>query len=227
MVLIVCQFFLRTADADVFRYLKLFTFESLADLESLMGQHEKDPRKRLAQHKLAKQVLTLVHGLDEANIAEREHKSLFGAKPSTCENSPVENASPEPMELKASALPSPIRYVPSSGILTTPLFKLLSGTGLSRSGKAATVLINARGCYIGTKATPASAESSSSPASSDGTGFTFVRCNNHKMLVSEEQHFINGDRLVFRLGKSKIGVIGIEPEKKVEVESTDDASEVL
>lgn len=214
MVLTLYQFFLRTADADVFRYLKLFTFEPLANLESLMAQHERDPPKRLAQHKLAREVLKLVHGLGEANVAEWEHKSLFGAKASTSKISPGENAASEPMAVKSSALPDPIGHVPVWDILAFPLHALLSRAGLLQSGKAATDLIKAGGCYIGTKAAPASADNSSLSASSDDAGFTFVRCNDHKMLVSEKQHFINGDRLIFRLGKTKVRVIGIELVKK-------------
>ena len=217
-MLIVCQFFLRTADADVFRYLKLLTFESIADLESLMGQHEEEPPKRLAQHTLAKEVLKLVHGLDEANVAEREHKSLFGAKASTSKVCPDENLSSEPLALHSSALPEPIGYLSTSDILTTHFSGLLHRTGLFQSGKAATDLIKAGGCYIGTKATPASAESPSSPAPSNEMGFQFVRCNDHRMVLSEEQHFIKGNQLVFRLGKTKVRVIGIEPVRKKEGE---------
>ena len=171
-----------------------------------MAQHEKEPPRRLAQHKLAQEVLKLVHGPREANAAEWEHKSLFGAKAS------------EPMTLESSALPDPIGYLSEFDTLSTHLFGLLHRMGLFQSGKAATDLIKAGGCYIGTKATPASsAESSSLPASSDDTGFTFVRCNDHRMFLSEEQHFINGNRLVFRLGKTKVRVIGIEPVRKKEV----------
>ena len=206
MVLNLYQFFLRTADADAFRYLRLFTFEPIADLKSLVVEHEKDPPKRLAQHKLAKEVLKLVHGLGEANNVEWEHKSLFGAKAS------------EPMTPESSALPDPVGYLSAFDTLSTHLFGLLHRTGLFQSGKAATDLIKAGGFYVGTKATPASsAESSSPPASSDDTGFTFVRCNDHRMFLSEEQHFINGNRLVFRLGKTKVRVIGIERVRKKEV----------
>lgn len=215
-MLIVCQFFLRTADADVFRYLKLFTFESISDLESLMSQHEKDPPKRLAQHKLAKEVLKLVHGLGEANVAESEHKSLFGAEASTSKKSPGENAASEPVALESSALPDPIVHLAPWDTLG-PVHALLFQARLFPSGKAATDLIKAGGFYIGTQATPASAEGSSTPASSDGKGFTFVRCNDHMMRLSYDQHFINGNRLVFRLGKTKVRVIGVDPMEEMEV----------
>ncbi|KAF2030318.1 tyrosyl-tRNA synthetase-like protein [Setomelanomma holmii] len=71
------QYFLRTADDDVERYLKLFTFLTIEDIRLLMGQQRRDESKRLAQHILAREIVELVHGAAEAQKAEEAHKEAF------------------------------------------------------------------------------------------------------------------------------------------------------
>ncbi|KAJ4325594.1 tyrosyl-tRNA synthetase [Neodidymelliopsis sp. IMI 364377] len=71
------QYFMRTADADVERYLKLFTFLPLESISLLMGQQLKEPGKRAAQHVLAKEIVELAHGAAEAKKAETAHKEAF------------------------------------------------------------------------------------------------------------------------------------------------------
>lgn len=72
------QYFLRTADSDVERYLKLFTFLPIEQINILMGAQRRDESKRLAQHILAKELVELVHGAHEASKAEMAHKDAFG-----------------------------------------------------------------------------------------------------------------------------------------------------
>lgn len=71
------QYFLRTADNDVERYLKLFTFLSLDEIKLLMGQQRKDASRRVAQHILAKEIVELAHGAKAAKKAETAHKEAF------------------------------------------------------------------------------------------------------------------------------------------------------
>ncbi|KAL1796369.1 hypothetical protein ACET3X_004909 [Alternaria dauci] len=72
------QYFLRTADADVERYLKLFTFLPLDSIALLMARQAQDPSKRLAQHILARELVELAHGAAAAKQAELAHKDAFG-----------------------------------------------------------------------------------------------------------------------------------------------------
>jgi tyrosyl-tRNA synthetase len=71
------QYFLRTADNDVERYLKLFTFLSLDEISLLMGEQRQNESKRLAQHILAREIVELAHGAVEAKRAEIAHKETF------------------------------------------------------------------------------------------------------------------------------------------------------
>ncbi|KAF2856885.1 tyrosyl-tRNA synthetase-like protein [Plenodomus tracheiphilus IPT5] len=77
------QYFVRTADNDVERYLKLFTFLPLNDIELLMKQQRLDESKRLAQHILAREVVELAHGAAEAKKAETAHKEAFSSGTNT------------------------------------------------------------------------------------------------------------------------------------------------
>ncbi|XP_014897858.1 tyrosine--tRNA ligase, mitochondrial isoform X2 [Poecilia latipinna] len=65
------QFFLRQSDASVERYLKLFTFLPLEEVEKLMEQQREDPSKRLAHKRLAAEVTKLVHGKEGLESAKR------------------------------------------------------------------------------------------------------------------------------------------------------------
>ncbi|XP_068459410.1 tyrosine--tRNA ligase, mitochondrial [Clinocottus analis] len=71
------QFFLRQPDASVERYLKLFTFLPLPEVERLMEQQREDPGKRLAHKRLAAEVTKLVHGKEGLESAKRCTNALY------------------------------------------------------------------------------------------------------------------------------------------------------
>jgi len=71
------QFFVRTEDAVVGRYLRYFTWldrDAIEDLEESVRQR---PEERQAQRELAWQVTALVHGPAEAARARRASEALF------------------------------------------------------------------------------------------------------------------------------------------------------
>lgn len=72
------QFFLNTDDRDVGRFLRYFTFLSLAELTELERRRVAEPERREAQRVLAREVTRLVHGEDEARKAEAAAVALFG-----------------------------------------------------------------------------------------------------------------------------------------------------
>ncbi len=72
------QYFFNTADADVIRYLRWFTFlgrDELADLEQATAAR---PHERAAQRRLARELTTLVHGAAATEAVERASAALFG-----------------------------------------------------------------------------------------------------------------------------------------------------
>lgn len=72
------QFWLQTNDESVIDYLKVFTFLSLADIQAIATDHQQDPAKRIAQKRLADNVVTFVHGKEAADSARRISDVLFG-----------------------------------------------------------------------------------------------------------------------------------------------------
>ncbi len=72
------QFWIRTEDADVERFLKLFTFLELEEIQSVCGLHNEAPDKRTAQRRLAAEVTRLVHGEEGLDRAVRASDVLFG-----------------------------------------------------------------------------------------------------------------------------------------------------
>ncbi len=72
------QFWIRTDDRDVIRYLKYFTFLSREEIADLEKQHNEDPGKRAAHKALAKVTTELVHGPSATTEAMRASEILFG-----------------------------------------------------------------------------------------------------------------------------------------------------
>ncbi|MEY4899375.1 MAG: hypothetical protein RL294_1186 [Actinomycetota bacterium] len=72
------QFWLNTLDADVIDRLKVFTFLSRAEIETLAAQVESEPAKREAQRTLAWHVTALVHGDAAADAVVAASAALFG-----------------------------------------------------------------------------------------------------------------------------------------------------
>ncbi len=72
------QYFINTADADVIRYLRWFTFLTKEELDELEVEVKERPFKRVAQKKLAQEMTDLVHGPDATKNVELASQALFG-----------------------------------------------------------------------------------------------------------------------------------------------------
>lgn len=71
------QYILNFEDSMVEEYLKKFTFLSKEEIESIMAEHNQYPEKRIAQKRLAKEVLDFIHGEDAYEKAVKISESLF------------------------------------------------------------------------------------------------------------------------------------------------------
>uniref|UniRef100_A0A8C4Q5I5 Tyrosine--tRNA ligase n=1 Tax=Eptatretus burgeri TaxID=7764 RepID=A0A8C4Q5I5_EPTBU len=71
------QYLLRLPDNDVERYLRLLTFLPLAEINSIMNGHRKQPEIRNAQRRLAREVTLLVHGKEGLESAKRCTSTLY------------------------------------------------------------------------------------------------------------------------------------------------------
>src|SRR5699024_6455819 len=71
------QFWLNTADADVVKYLKIFTFLSREEIEALEVAVQEEPHLRKAQKTLAEEMTKLIHGEEALEQAIRISEALF------------------------------------------------------------------------------------------------------------------------------------------------------
>lgn len=74
------QFWLGTADEDVYRFLRYYSFMALAEIEALEAEDAKRQGRKLAQQVLADELTELVHGKGALAAAQRISESLFSGE---------------------------------------------------------------------------------------------------------------------------------------------------
>ena len=74
------QYFVNVDDRDVERLLLQLTLVPVDEVAAVMANHDTTPEKRLAQHRLADEVCTLVHGPDATEQALLAAQGLFGSE---------------------------------------------------------------------------------------------------------------------------------------------------
>ena len=129
------QYFVNTADADVIRYLRWFTFLDQEELARLEVEVEERPFKREAQRRLAQEMTDLVHGVEAREAVELASQALFGR---------AELADLDEATLAASV--SETDVFEFSG--ETTIVDLLAGAGLADSKGAARRSIKEGGAYV-------------------------------------------------------------------------------
>lgn len=72
------QFWLNAADEDAKKYIKIFTFIPIEEIEKLIIEHDKAPHLRTLQKRLAEEVTVLVHSHDDLDFAIKASNILFG-----------------------------------------------------------------------------------------------------------------------------------------------------
>jgi tyrosyl-tRNA synthetase len=84
------QYFINVTDEDVKKFLLMFTFLSIDEIEEIHNEHLKDPAKRSAQKKLAYEVTKIVHSEEDAKKSERMSNALFSEDFSNLEEKDIE-----------------------------------------------------------------------------------------------------------------------------------------
>ncbi len=129
------QFWLNTDDADVVRFLKIFTFLGREEIEALATQVAEEPWRRAGQRQLAREVTTLVHGAQATADVERAAAALFGTE--------------ELGNLPADVLADAVSHLPAGQVeLGTSMVDLLLSTGLEAGRSAARRTIADGGMYL-------------------------------------------------------------------------------
>ena len=71
------QFWLNVSDADAEKYIKIFTELTREEVEALVAEQQQDPGKRPLQHRLAKELTTMVHSEADWQAAVEASQILF------------------------------------------------------------------------------------------------------------------------------------------------------
>lgn len=74
------QFWINTSDDDMMNMLGYFTLMESGIRKELIAEHRHNPEKRLAQHRLAKEMTELVHGKEALESAKRITTALFDSQ---------------------------------------------------------------------------------------------------------------------------------------------------
>jgi tyrosyl-tRNA synthetase len=134
------QYWINAEDADVERYLKMFTLVPLGEVAAIVAEHADDPGRRNAQRRLAHELTTWVHGEDSARAAEAVSEILFGG--AITKDTPAE-------ALELLAVETPTSDVPKTAVEEGwPVVDALVETGLSKSKGAARRLLGQGGVYV-------------------------------------------------------------------------------
>ena len=71
------QYLINTDDSKVYEYLKVFTFLTPEEIDSIMEKQNENPHLRIAQKALAKEIITDLHGKEEFDKALNISECLF------------------------------------------------------------------------------------------------------------------------------------------------------
>jgi tyrosyl-tRNA synthetase len=87
------QFWLNASDADAEKWIRIFTFLTLEEIENITNEHQKNPAQRILQKRLAEETTSFVHGKKELENAIETTQKLF-----TNQNAPAELLTIEDLE---------------------------------------------------------------------------------------------------------------------------------
>jgi tyrosyl-tRNA synthetase len=119
------QFWINTADADVYKFLRYFTFLSPEEIDEIERADKGQSGKPRAQGILAREVTRLVHGDEGLEAAERITDALFSGELDTLTENDYE-------QLAQDGMPSSVL-----GEATISVVDLLTGADLAPSNKMA------------------------------------------------------------------------------------------
>ncbi len=119
------QFWINTADADVYKFLRYFTFLPVEEIESIEKADTESAGRKSAQPVLAREVTQLVHGDEGLGAAQRITDALFSGGLETLTESDLE-------QLKQDGMPASDI---SAADFEKPLTAILSEAGMAKAGR--------------------------------------------------------------------------------------------
>ena len=129
------QFWLKVTDADVYKFLKYFTFLSIEEIDAIEAKDKASGIKPEAQRILAEEMTRLIHGEAALQAAQRISESLFAEDQSSLTESDFE-------QLALDGLPA---FEVSDGL---NVVEALVKTGLASSNKEARGFVNSKAVLL-------------------------------------------------------------------------------
>ncbi|MBH2056568.1 tyrosine--tRNA ligase [Neisseria meningitidis] len=169
------QFWLKVADADVYKFLKYFTFLSIEEIDAIEAKDKASGSKPEAQRILAEEMTRLIHGEEALAAAQRISESLFAEDQSSLTESDFE-------QLALDGLPA---FEVSDGI---NVVEALVKTGLASSNKEARGFVNSKAVLLNGK-----------PAEANNPNHAAERPDDACLLNGEHKRF--GKYTILRRGK--------------------------
>ncbi|HFC6348666.1 TPA: tyrosine--tRNA ligase [Neisseria lactamica] len=169
------QFWLKVADADVYKFLKYFTFLSIEEIDAVEAKDKASGSKPEAQRILAEEMTRLIHGEAALAAAQRISESLFAEDQSRLTESDFE-------QLALDGLPA---FEVSDGI---NVVEALVKTGLASSNKEARGFVNGKAVLLNGK-----------PAEANNPNHAAERPDDACLLTDEHKRF--GKYTILRRGK--------------------------
>ena len=169
------QFWLKVADADVYKFLKYFTFLSIEEIDAIEAKDKASGTKPKAQRILAEEMTRLIHGEEALAAAQRISESLFAEDQSSLTESDFE-------QLALDGLPT-FEVSESLNVVET-----LVKTGLASSNKEARGFVNSKAVLLNGK-----------PAEANNPNHATEKPDDAYMLTDEHKRF--GKYTIVRRGK--------------------------
>jgi len=169
------QFWLKVADADVYKFLKYFTFLSIEEIDAIEAKDKASGTKPEAQRILAEEMTHLIHGEEALAAAQRISESLFAEDQSHLTESDFE-------QLALDGLPT-FEVSESLNVVET-----LVKTGLASSNKEARGFVNSKAVLLNGK-----------PAEANNPNHATEKPDDAYMLTDEHKRF--GKYTIVRRGK--------------------------
>lgn len=136
-------YFMRRPDEEVEKLLKLFTFLPMTRIQEIMVEHNADPSKRVANHHLAFEVLSLVYGSQKALQEAQQHQFRFGGELPKIDKDPtLESGHITPNNAPRSDI-----QLPQSVLGLSPA-RILFACGLTSSASEGQRLVKSEGAYV-------------------------------------------------------------------------------
>ncbi len=193
-----------------------------------MAEHVKDESKRVAQHKLAYEFVELIHGMGDAQEAEKQHRQLFSRNLSVKDIRPGVQKEADPVgkagystdlsnslnkfapQTNSENMGPMHMKLPRSLVENQSPSKILWSAGLVASRSEGQRLINNGGAHIGSP-------SDRKAESSMGDNLSFAPITSWKPEETVK-YIIDGNLLILRIGKWKLKIITILSDEEYEKE---------